>query len=254
MRIWDDGQREYELFHEGESAQDSIESYLAEIDSVKEIYTQEFHLHGSVLDVGGHQGRLRYYLSPQDVPLYISIDPFLQVFENIQLQSNLLSAYACLSEPCNFIAARAEELPFVGNSFDWVHMRSVVDHLEDPFKAFKEAYRVLKPNGNLMIGLAIMEMITQLAAKAPPQTGDKLKQKIKGMIRLALAVLGKFSKTEIAEDHHIFRLTHAELHDLLSVTGFEINKEHWQKPPFNYVIYLGASANKNNQAEAAPQL
>lgn len=254
MRVWDEGQREYELFHEGESAQDSIESYLDEIDSVKEIYTQEFHLNGTLLDVGGHQGRLRYYLSPQDVPLYISIDPFLEVFENIQFQSNLLSAYAGLSEPCNFIVARAEELPFVANSFDWVHMRSVVDHFEDPFKAFKEAYRVLKPNGNLMIGLAIMEMITQLEAKTPTHAMGMLKQKIKGLIRLAQAVRETFSKTEIAEDHHIFRLSHVELRDLLLVTGFTINKEHWQKPPFNYVIYLNASVDKNIQAETAPQL
>lgn len=245
MRLWDDGQVEYESFHQGESSQDNSEIYLAEIDSVREIYTQEFHIRGSVLDVGGHQGRLRYFLSSQDVPLYVSIDPFLEVFENIQHQSNLLNTYACLQEPCNFIAARAEELPFVANSFDWVHMRSVVDHFEDPFKAFKEAYRVLKPNGNLMVGLAIMERLAQLDAARPVHTKDKLKQKVKSIIRPVLVVGYKLRKTAAEEDHHIFRFTHAELIDLVTGTSFNVTKEHWQKPPFNYVIYLGASAAKN---------
>jgi hypothetical protein len=49
-------------------------------------------------------------------------------------------------------------------------------------------------------------------------------------------------------DHHIFRFTHAELKDLLSATGFTVNKEHWQKPPFSYCLYMGASANKITQA------
>ena len=66
-----------------------------------------------------------------------------------------MKAYPCLIEPCNFLLAQAERLPFKNNSFDWVHMRSVLDHLEDPYVALKEAYRVLEPGGSLLIGLTV---------------------------------------------------------------------------------------------------
>jgi ubiquinone/menaquinone biosynthesis C-methylase UbiE len=90
-------------------------------------------------------------------------------------------------------------------------MRSVVDHFADPYLALKEAYRVLKPNGRLMIGLSIVEL--------PAGT----------------------------EDDHAFRLSYNHLMDLLSLTGFAVEKERWQKPPWTYVIYLSARAAKTGQ-------
>ena len=33
-----------------------------------------------------------------------------------------------LSRPLNFIGAMAEFLPFKDGTFDWVHMRSMLDH------------------------------------------------------------------------------------------------------------------------------
>jgi hypothetical protein len=135
--LWAEGQNAYESFHERKSSQDELGTYLDEIDSVTEIYNQEIRMQGSVLDVGGHQGRVRHFLSDREVPIYVSIDPFLDVFKNIQSQPNLFKAYPCLSQPCEFVVARAEELPFIANSFDWVHMRSVIDHFEDPFFCVK---------------------------------------------------------------------------------------------------------------------
>jgi SAM-dependent methyltransferase len=258
-KVWNESQKDYELNQKNQSSQDRLENYLAGIDSVNEIYTQEFHIRGAVLDVGGGQGRLRHFLSTQEVPLYISIDPYLQVFENIQRQPNLLKAYPSLTQPCNFLTARAEELPFVSNSFDWVHMRSVVDHFEDPYKAFKEAYRVLRPDGNLLIGLAIMEKLSH----TPTPKGISLQTRVRlklereglvGLLRGAKSRLAGLSRGQGQDqvvgkrDHHIFRFTHAELKDLLSATGFTVNKEHWQKPPFSYCLYMGASANKITQA------
>jgi SAM-dependent methyltransferase len=249
--LWAEGQNAYESLHESQSSQDELGTYLDEIDSVTEIYTQEFKIQGSVLDVGGHQGRVRHFLSDREMPIYVSIDPFLDVFENIQSQPNLLKAYPCLSQPCDFVAARAEELPFIENSFDWVHMRSVIDHFEDPFFAFKEAYRVLKPNGRLMIGLAIMEKLSH--ARMPLLTRVKLKLERDGITGMMNAIKIRARRfvgskgMDREEDHHIFHFRQEELKDLLSVTGFKVNKEHWQKPPFSFCIYLSASANKTSQ-------
>jgi SAM-dependent methyltransferase len=248
-KVWNESQKDYESFIERLSSQDRLENYLAEIDSVNEIYTQEFHIRGDVLDVGGSQGRLRHFLATPEVPLYVSIDPYLQVFDNIQDQPNLLKAYPSLSQPCNFLIGRAEELPFISNSFDWVHMRSVIDHFEDPYKALKEAYRVLRPNGNLLVGLAIIEKKKVLSF--PTRVRLKLEREgVVGLLKGVISRLAGFLRVQGVEkkDHHIFRFTHAELKDLLSTIGFTVNKEHWQKPPFSYCIYLRASATKSNQA------
>jgi SAM-dependent methyltransferase len=210
-RRWAEIQQFYIKYSGDLAVQDNLQDYLVEIDSVREIYMQKFRMQGSILDVGGHQGRLRHYLPEARISLYVSVDPFPDVFENLQKQTNLLRAFPDLRKPCNFLAGFAENLPFKKCSFDWVHMRSVVDHFADPYWAFKEAYRVLKPQGRLMIGLSIVEL----------QAGK--------------------------EDDHAFRFSYDQLMDLLNSTGFGIEKEHWQKPPWTYVIYLSAKAVKSGQ-------
>src|SRR5579872_4134066 len=42
-------------------------------------------------------------------------------------------------------------LPFRSNCFDMVISRSVVEHLQDPKQVFREFYRVLRPDGKLVI-------------------------------------------------------------------------------------------------------
>src|ERR1035441_10111136 len=42
-------------------------------------------------------------------------------------------------------------LPFASENFDMVISRSVVEHLEDPLRAFQEFRRVLRPGGKVVI-------------------------------------------------------------------------------------------------------
>jgi ubiquinone/menaquinone biosynthesis C-methylase UbiE len=51
-----------------------------------------------------------------------------------------------------FIEGVAESLPFEDSQFDFVLMVTTICFLDDVEKAFKEAYRVLKPKGCLIIG------------------------------------------------------------------------------------------------------
>ena len=225
---WSDIQSEYEQFHEKNVKGDSLQRYLDEIDSVREIYAVEYQIEGKVLDVGGHQGRLRHHLGTE-VSLYVSIDPFIGIFSGIKFQPNLLRAYPSLSEPCNFISAHAEYLPFKSDSFDWIHMRSVVDHFADPYLAFLEAYRCSTVGGRLLVGLAILE-----AKEKPKQSGVlALYHGIAKGLR-NLTTLMSFSGRS---DDHMFRLTHGTLKDLFEKTGWDVTKEHWQKPPSQFCIY-----------------
>jgi ubiquinone/menaquinone biosynthesis C-methylase UbiE len=212
--LWQNVQTDFVSSIKKEAQRDNLQVYLDEIESVREIYTQHFHLHGKVLDVGGHQGRLRHWLT-NDVTEYVSIDPIPFNLHEIEMQPNLLKAYPCLmgkqNYVCSFYKGYAERIPFRMGYFDWIHMRSVVDHLEDPLKAFQEAYRVCKPGGHMLVGLAIEERI--------PVT-------YRSIVRNFLW-----------PDAHTNRQTVASLHDLYKQTGWTIEKEIWQKKPFDYCLY-----------------
>jgi ubiquinone/menaquinone biosynthesis C-methylase UbiE len=130
----------------------------------------------------------------------------------------------------------------MANCFDWVHMRSVVDHFADPYLAFKEAYRVLKPTGKMLIGLAIMERLAverRIVSHSGMLQRALRKLTKEGIGPTLKAIAGKLARPIRSEhDDHNFRLTYQELLDLISITGFQVVKEHWQKPPQTYVIYV----------------
>jgi ubiquinone/menaquinone biosynthesis C-methylase UbiE len=184
---------------------DREDDFIDQINSVKEIYRDEYRLSGKVLDVGGHQGLLRQHLD-DNVSLYVSIDPYGDMFRGLYSQTNLTKVYPCLLKEDNFLLAHAEYLPFKSQSFDWVHMRSVVDHFENPFMAFLEAFRCSKAGGKLLVGLAIIERLNY----------------------------------KVENDDHAFRFTYNQLIDIFNKTGWSVTKEHWQKHPWNFVIYANA--------------
>ena len=102
---------------------------------------------------GGHQGRLRAFLSPGQE--YLSCDPFISVFDSIKKSKNLVKVYPFLLSPVNFICCHAEYLPFRSLAFDTVHMRSVIDHFLSPEIAMREAFRVMSHDGQLIVGLYV---------------------------------------------------------------------------------------------------
>lgn len=245
---WGQVQAEYENDDKWQTALDDLTVYLAEIDSVREIYTEVFTLGGRVLDVGGSQGRLRHFLRDEDVSLYVSADPFLAVFQDVQHRRNLLKAYPSLAEPCNFLACYAEHLPFRRGAFDWVHMRSVLDHFRDPYLALKEAHRVLRRDGALLIGLAVRSAPASgrdanlrqdlPVGPLPVRVARKIRQEgLPGMVRVVAARVRTLIR---GPRDHTFHWRYEDVIDLLDRSGFVIVKEHWQKPPYAMCVYLQA--------------
>ena len=131
----------------------------AKLDDIlnNEIYKQ-IELQGKVLDVGGSQGFLRNHLSINSE--YICIDPWpgskkdaLRLSEN----EGFLTLYPFLKEDYDFIIGLGEALPLSSGSFDWVHIRSVLDHVYDPLVVLIEANRVLVNDGQLLINLTLTD-------------------------------------------------------------------------------------------------
>jgi SAM-dependent methyltransferase len=233
---WIEIQQIYLGYDDKVAERDSLKELEDQINSVREIYSNEFHLTGSVLDVGGHVGGLRCSLSLDEVPIYVSVDPIIDVFRHVQRTKLLPPA---LAAPCNFLSCLGENLPFIAKSFDWVHMRSVVDHFGDPYLAFREAYRVLKDGGQVLVGLKIDERVVVSGKDMLRRISQKFQAA--GVLPTLKEIAGKLTHAVRPNlDDHNFRLKYSELLDLISTSGFKVVKEHWQKPPYSYVIFVSA--------------
>jgi ubiquinone/menaquinone biosynthesis C-methylase UbiE len=67
----------------------------------------------------------------------------------IALTSERLNANAVSASSYTLRTADAENLPFSDNSFDLVYSWGVLHHTPDTHRAFREAFRVLKPGGTI---------------------------------------------------------------------------------------------------------
>jgi SAM-dependent methyltransferase len=237
---WNAVQARFEREERWQASVDDLGTYLNEIESVQEIYTQEFKITGRVLDVGGAQGRLRHYLNEGFVTMFVAVDPSIDAFRDLRSRHNLLRAYPRLREPCNFLACFAEHLPFQHGCFDLVHMRSVLDHLWDPYLAIREAYRVLRHDGSLLVGLTVLGGAgAAMQNRAQPALAARILRKtrregIKGVVRAALIRL----TSNGGRRDHTYQWRYEDVVDLLRRCGFVVAKEHWQGPPYATSVYL----------------
>ena len=222
---WFDGQISYEKLasNSRKETQAEVEKYRIEIEYDRPIY-EHFKMNGTILDVGGGCGTVREFLSTQ--VQFISIDPYINCL--YEVRKSRQEAYTCFSHPLNFVAATAEFLPFVSESFDWIHMRSMIDHVQIPDLALMEARRVLNPDGKLLLGLYV--------------EGGKFcifntKQRIKKLLKKLFCLFG----IDRWKDHHIWHPTYNGLIKLLEDNGFKIEDVYWQPHFVDQVCYICAS-------------
>jgi ubiquinone/menaquinone biosynthesis C-methylase UbiE len=106
--------------------------YESEIIALKQFVPQE----GKGLEIGVGTGRFAVPLG-----INIGIEP-ARAMANIALKRGI--------EVCE---AKAEELPFGSETFDFVLIVTTLCFLENPFRAIQEVKRVLKPGGFIIIGM-----------------------------------------------------------------------------------------------------
>lgn len=231
QKRWQDGQIAYEALSREEAKNDGAVDYLSEIEGVRRVY-EAIPILGRCLDVGGHQGRLRHFLAPEQE--YACCDPFLGVFDDLESQPNLLGAYPFLRSPINFLCCNAEFLPFASETFDVVHMRSVLDHFLNPELSLREAYRVLRTSGSLVLGLHI---------EGGRSGSVPLLRRIRITAREMLGGLG----VSRYKDHHVWHPSYETLSALIQLCGFEIETEFWQGPEIVYLKAVKVSPKEINQ-------
>lgn len=96
-----------------------------------------------VLDIGCGTGQLLAALRDRTPPAHSL---------GVDLSGEMLAvARSRLPSGFPLVASRAEQLPFLDASFDWIVSSSVFHYLHDPKVALAEFRRLLKPNGGLLI-------------------------------------------------------------------------------------------------------
>ena len=73
-----------------------------------------------------------------------------QLYPNFDITGIDISDGMLAQNPHKWVKAPAEAIPFPDNHFDYVIVRSLLHHLEEPAVGLKEIYRVLKPGGTFV--------------------------------------------------------------------------------------------------------
>jgi SAM-dependent methyltransferase len=180
-------------------------------------------MRGRVLDCGGGAGSVREFL-PDELE-FVSTDPWL--YAPVANSAARKTAYSCLNRPFNFVGAMAEFQPFIANSFDWVHMRSMLDHVQVVDLALLEARRVLKPGGRILVGLYVDGGKNGVVS---------LERRLKDAIKAGLEFFG----IDRWKDHHIWHPTYKNLLKLITDNGFSIEDTYWQPKWKDMVCYVSA--------------
>lgn len=220
---WSTGQQVYEQWEQdGEDFKREVEAFRNQIAYDRPVY-EHFPMTGDVLDVGGLVGTVREFLPAGT--RFVSVDPFIDALERTPKAKR--EAYTCLAQPLNFLGGVVEFLPLQAQTFDWVHMRSMLDHVQVPDLALMEAHRVLRPDGSLLVGMYVEGGRT--GKKAPVRL---LKDSVKEMLE-ALGI-------DRYKDFHTWHPTYANLLKLIESNGFRVFDVFWQPHWNDQVVYVQA--------------
>ena len=251
VRKWEEIQAEFEEYFEEKGSADDYDFYMEDIHSLLGTITEkDFPIAGDILDVGGFQGRLRQFISIEKVDTYVCTDPFIRSFQGVENQPNLRRSYTVLNTPCNFLSCSGEYLPFKSDSFDWVVIKSVLDHLADPYLVMLEARRVLRKGGRILISVSCAgggSSIKSWKDLEPEKMGfvKRFRNRFKqdgfwGLYNAGRRRLGllPFPKEHGHLDHHLYFYHYEDLIELMNKSNFSVETKRWRKAPHDSVAFI----------------
>ncbi len=140
-----------------------------------------------ILDIGCYQGELLKWLGPNIAPS-VGLDPLYEGKTNVKGHQFLAEKFR-------------EDLPFASGSFDAIVLLATLEHIQEKDAVAREAVRLLKPGGRLVITV-------------PSPLVDKILD-----ILLVLRVVDGMS----LEEHHGF--SPAELPEIFTREGFRLKRK-----------------------------
>lgn len=106
--------------------------YRSELEAVRKFLPQN----GKGVEIGAGTGRF-------SIPFGITVG----------VEPSKTMADIAKSRGMTICDAKAENLPFDDNAFDFVLLVTTICFLEDPLQALKEIRRILRPDGKIIIGM-----------------------------------------------------------------------------------------------------
>ncbi len=123
------------------------------------------------LDLGCGQGRMLGKLHKSGHRDIFGIDISLEASNKSREKDDGIKM------PGHLVNGFLDHLPFADNSFSSAALMAVIHHLKSPGNVFKEAFRVLKPNGTLFVGEAYLSnylrVMANVVLKIYPIAGDR---------------------------------------------------------------------------------
>jgi 2-polyprenyl-3-methyl-5-hydroxy-6-metoxy-1,4-benzoquinol methylase len=174
------------------------ESNLGRIINIIKPYCQ-----GDVLDVGCGDGTFTSQLSKVDkVKNVIGID----------LSHTAISEAKRRYPEIKFEVTSATRLPFSDESFDFITMVELAEHIIDTEQMFKEVNRVLKPEGAILITTTDFNLLKKV-----------------------IVATFFWEKYFYPTNPHIRFFTKSTLEDILNKTGFKLIKYKWNGGYFGII-------------------
>lgn len=172
---WNSWKRKIEQFNRA-MAEWTEENTNQTIPALENLFYDFCSIRNSVLDIGSACGIARHFLGNVN---YWGVDP--EDWINYpKINVALEEIFPCVKTPFPFFLAVGEYLPFKEESFDNVLIISALDHVNSPHDVFKEAHRVLKKGGKIILATYCFEEKYKEKPKISQYLGKGSKDVLKG--------------------------------------------------------------------------
>src|SRR6267143_2268613 len=148
---WDEKQQQFIQWTKDESMFNEPE--VARNHAIlQRFFSSRLPLRGCVLDIGGGWGLFReWWDTDNPADRFVVHDPGRERFTAEPHRSLKQYFREGLAKPCWFVEGFGEQLPYQSQRYDTVLIAAALDHCADPGLVLKEAARVLKMGGSLLI-------------------------------------------------------------------------------------------------------